>query len=154
MEDTMKHILLLATVVMIMGGCSNSNNPVASTSETVNSGTLQYTLSIPKEIYTTQDTLNVTLIAHNIGSVTDTMRIGSAVLCEWSLNNASGKVMFSGKATGNSFTLAYIPPGESKLVDAWIHALTDSNGNPLTPDSYSFNVNYSGNLFSLHLIVQ
>ena len=147
----MKHVVIFATLLVMVSGCTKGNNPV---SNTATSGTLQYSLTSSKETYTTHDTLNVTLTARNVGSTTDTVGIGSALLCTWSLKNTSGKVMFSGANRGNMVSFVPIAPGQSKVIDAWIYALVDSSGNPLPAGSYTFNVDYIENLLSLNLTVQ
>ncbi len=147
----MRHIIIFTTLLVAVSGCSKSNNPVSTTTI---SGTLQYSLTSSKESYTIHDTLNVTLTARNVGSTTDTVAIGSAVLCTWSLENSSRKVMFSGANNGSLVGFIPIAPGKSEVVDEWIYTLVDSSGNALPAGFYTFYVNYGQNLLSLKLTVQ
>ncbi len=146
----MKHLLILMTLMLMVAGCTGTKNPVSA-----GSGTLQYILTTAKPTYTPGDTLNFTLTVHNVGSTTDTVAIGDAILCIWSLKNATGAVMYSGQApTGNMIGLLPVAPSDSKVIDAWTHSLTDSSGSPLPTGSYTFAVDYGSYLASVGLSVQ
>jgi len=132
---------------MVMG-CTK--NPVSA-----NSGTLKYTLSTAKKTYTVGDTLHFTLSVRNTGFTTDTVATGDAILCTWSLKNASGGVMYSGEdPTGNMVALTPLAPGKSKIIQDWTHALTDSTGSPLPTGPYTFAVDYARNPASITLNVK
>ena len=146
----MKHLLILMTLMLMVAGCTGTKNPVSAGSDT-----LQYTLTTAKQTYNAGDTLHFTLAVHNVGSTTDTVAIGDAILCTWSLKNATGAVMYSGQApTGNMIGLLPVAPGESKGIDTWTHSLTDSSGSPLPTGSYTFAVDYGSYLASVGLSVQ
>ena len=146
----MKHILILMTLMLMVASCTTTKNPVSASS-----GTLQYILTTAKPTYAPGDTLNFKLTVHNVGSTIDTVAIGDAILCTWSLKNTSGAVMYSAQSpTGNMIGLLPVAPGESKVIDAWTHSLTDSSGSPLPPGSYTFAVDYASHLASVGLSVQ
>lgn len=146
----MKHVLILMTLILMVAGCTSTKNPVS-----VASGTLQYILTTAKQAYTADDTLFFTLTVRNVGSTTDTVAIGDAMLCTWSLKNTSGAVMYSGQGpTGNLIGRLPVAPGESKVIDGWTHGLADSSGSPLPAGSYTFAVDYASHLASVGLSVQ
>ena len=144
----MKHVLIFMALMFMVVGCTK--NPVSA-----NSGTLKYILSTAKKTYTADDTLHFTLTVRNTGFTTDTVATGDAILRKWSLKKASGSVIYSGEGPyGNMIGLSPIAPGESMVIDGWTHSLTDSTGNPLPTGSYTFAVDYSGNLASIALSIK
>jgi len=145
-----KHALIFMTLMLVAAGCTSTKNPVSA-----GSGTLQYILTTAKQTYTAGDTLHFTLSVHNVGSATDSVAIGDAILITWSLKNTSSAVMYSGQApTGNLIGLVPVAPGDSKVIDAWTHGLTDSSGSPLPTGSYTFAVDYGTHFASADLSVQ
>ena len=145
----MKQALVFITLMLAVAGCSSTQNPVSA-----GSGTLQYTLTTAKQTYTAGDTLHFTLSAHNVGSATDSVAIGDAILVTWSLKNTSGAVMYSGQGpTGGLIGLLPVAPGDTKVIDAWTHGLTDSSGTALPTGSYTFAVDYAGHPASVDLAV-
>jgi hypothetical protein len=146
----MKDILIFMTLMLMVAGCSSTKNPVSASSDM-----LQYTLSTAKETYIAHDTLHFALTVHNAGSSTDTVAIGDAILCTWSLRNASGAMMYSGEnLTGNLIGLLPVASGESKVIDTWTHSLTDSVGRSLPTGSYRFAVDYGNHVAFVGLSVQ
>ena len=146
----MKQVIIFIILMVMVAGCTSTNNPAAATSDT-----LQYTLSTAKPTYTVGDTLHFTLTVRNFGSTTDTVAIGDAILCTWSLKSASGAVMYSGRAPmGNLIGLLPVVPGESNVIDRWTHGLNDSTGSPLPAGSYTFSVNYASHPASVGLSVE
>ncbi len=145
----MKHALIVTALMFMAAGCS-TKNPVSA-----GSGTLQYVLTTARRSYIPGDTLHFMLSVQNTGSATDTVAVGDAILVTWSLKNTSGAVMYSGQApTGGMIGFLPVPPGDSKGIDSWTHALTDSSGNVLPAGSYTFTVDYGSHLAAVALSVQ
>jgi len=169
----MEQILICVSLMLMVGGRPSPSNPVSATTDTVRpdewqqtlakiaymttvtSGPWQYTLWTKRKTYTAQDTLNLMLQIRNVGTTAHLFYVGFQP--KWYLTNTSGHVMFS--VAPNKYPLSdaehlWLPPGQRMSIGPFIHALTDSVGNPLTPGSYTFNVDYAGHLLALKLSVQ
>jgi hypothetical protein len=145
---------MIAGALIIMNGCSQNSNPISSTSDTIKSGTLQYTFSTPKALYGIHDTLNAAFAVYNDGVTTDTIAVGDG-LFRWSLQNVAGKTIMFGGGSNNVVERLPINPGQRKQIYFINQIIADTSGKAVVPGSYSLNAALHTTLsFSLKLSIQ
>ncbi len=130
----MRCLFLFASALVVLSGCSQSENPV--TSDTVQSGTLQFTLAIPKATLGVHDTLQATVVAKNVGTTADTIADGVS-LFSWTLQNESGEtIMFGG---GGNWVIISLPiqPGQSQTIYQVKQVIADTSGKAVVPGPYT-----------------
>jgi hypothetical protein len=121
-------------------------------------GDLLFSFSIPKTVFGINDTLNASMNALNIGTVSDTLIFHPGGL-NWNLKNESGQIMMQSPRFNSSglLGLKVIAPNQSVQVGLISAPLKDSMGNSLKPGSYTLsatNSYLSGNSLSLNLTIQ
>jgi len=98
----MKQLAIFATLLVTIGGCSSTNNPVSPITDTIQSHNLQFTFSIPRPSYGTHDTLVAAMKAYNPGDTTVIVYIPVCWPIAWySVQDSSGTTRLSYAAPRN-----------------------------------------------------
>ena len=149
----MRHIFLLAILLIIINGCGQNNNPV-STTNTITSGSLKYTFSTSKTLYEAHDTLKAAMSVYNDGSAVDSIAVGDGIF-RWSLQNDKGQTIMVGGGSNNVVELLPINPGQTKQIYFVDQNIADTSGNTVAPGLYNLKATLRPTLsFSLKLTIQ
>ncbi len=149
----MRDLFILAIFLFVINGCGQNSNPV-STSDTIKSGSLEYTFSTSKSFYEAHDTLKAAVTVFNNGTSNDTIAVGDGIF-QWNLQNSKGQIiMFSG-AFDNVVGLVTINPGQSKQIYTINQVIADTSGQAVNSGYYYLNASLRPSLsFSLKLSIQ
>ena len=149
----MRHIFILAILMIVINGCGQNSNPV-SISDTIKSGTLEYTFSTSKPLYEPHDTLKAAVSVFNNGTTNDTISVGDGIF-QWNLQNSKGQIIMVRGVSDNVVGLVIINPGQTKQIYSINQVIADTSGKAVIPGSYSLNASLHPSLsFSLKLSIQ
>ncbi|MFZ1976839.1 MAG: hypothetical protein WAV76_02690 [Bacteroidota bacterium] len=156
----MRYFILALSIALIINGCKNSSNPIASLinpalSVSQVSDSMQYTFAIPRAVFGIHDTLSASFTAFNQSAEPETLMI-SLVSVQWSLKNDSGRTLMGGPP------LLFIPasrpfilnPHQSKEIFGLYQAITDTSGAPVIAGSYVLQGLFDSMTFTLDLSLQ
>ena len=149
----MRQIFILAILMIVINGCGQNSNPV-STSDTIKSGSLEYTFSTSKSLYEPNDTLKAAISVFNNGTTNDTISVGDGIF-QWNLQNSKGQIIMVRGGFDNVVELVIINPGQTKQIYNINQVIADTSGKAVNPGSYSLNASLHPSLsFSLKLSIQ
>jgi hypothetical protein len=148
----MRYIFFFAILILIISGCDD--NPASPNSDTIHSGSLQYTFSTPKTTYTVSDILKANVTVLNTGSVPDTIAVGDGIF-QWSLQDQNGQTIIIGGGHNDVIAITIIKPGELKKIYSINQLIADSSGKNVSPGSYILKAKlYTSMSFSLNLMIK
>ncbi len=149
----MRSLLVAAGLVIVLGGCNQSDNLVSASTYTVQYDSLQYTLATPASSLGIHDTLKATVTVHNASAETDTVVWGLSTV-KWSLQDSNGRtIMFGPTAVNWALIIQPLHPGQSQELYAINQVIADTSGQPVTPGTYVLRVREGPASLSLGLIL-
>jgi|GEM_PF-3937626 len=133
----MRHIFILAILSIIISGCGQKGNPV-STSDTIKSGTLEFTFSTSKSLFGTHDTLKATVSVYNEGKTDVSIPVGDGIF-QWNLQDSKEQTIMFGGGHNNVVESLSINPGQTKEIYIINRIIADTSGETVNPGSYTLN---------------
>ncbi len=117
----MKQIFIFTLILMAIAGCSKTSNPVSPPSDTVQSGNLQFTFSIPQSTYGTRDTLVASMKVYNPEDTAVSFHVPVCWPIAWfTVVDSSGTTRLSYSAPSdlgcNSIAIYKISPHQSQQI--------------------------------------
>lgn len=146
--------MFFTTALMLLAlidGCGKGGNPLSS-SDTVQSGTLQYTFTSSKTTYSPGDTLSATVSVHNTGSTQEVITVGDG-LFQWELINPGGDTVMSGGVSATSEELVPADSGKTVKLYTIDRVLEAAPGKTLQVGSYSLKAEVHPMSFILRLSI-